>query len=500
MLIVDKAKWYSGADVVVAGYGAAGAVAAITARDLGADVLILEKQPAQSHVSNSFMSGGVFISPSDVKVTEQYLRALCHVDKDISWTDSEIMKVWSEYICQNRQWMQQMGGVFSELGKGGSHREIRGNDLIGFCGFNDRGRGMMNFLKSVVAQRKIQVMHQVRAKRLIANHRGEVIGVAAEKDGAEINIKAARAVILTTGGFEFDDMMKLQYLRCYPYYFDASPANTGDGVRMAMGVGAELWHMNCSSAGFTMKFPEMPFGFAPLMRGKDRGLTAIAGYGKPTACGYIIVDKSGHRFINENFKTHHANYELTVYDTRAMNFPRIPSYWIMDHTRIADGPLPNTQWGSAGTAGFYQWSADNKKEIEKDWIFSAESVKELGQKLGVDPDNLHRTVENYNSYCRNHDDLELRRRPESLVLLDTPPYYAVKVWPGGPNTQGGPRRNHKAQVLSVEGGTIPGLYAAGELGSVYGMLYTGGGNLAECIAFGRIAGENAAKEKPRSIA
>ena len=82
--------------------------------------------------------------------------------------------------------------------------------------------------------------------------------------------------------------------------------------------------------------------------------------------------------------------------------------------------------------------------------------------------------------------------------LDNPPFYAVRIFPGGPNTQGGPRRNSRAQVVNPFGKPIPGLYAAGECGSIYGMLYPmGGGNLAECIAVGRGAAENAVREKIR---
>ncbi len=76
-----------------------------------------------------------------------------------------------------------------------------------------------------------------------------------------------------------------------------------------------------------------------------------------------------------------------------------------------------------------------------------------------------------------------------LVLISNPPYFAIQLWPGAPNTQGGPRRNEKAQVVDTKGMPIPRLYSAGELGSIFGMLYpSGGGNLAECITFGRIAG------------
>jgi len=117
----------------------------------------------------------------------------------------------------------------------------------------------------------------------------------------------------------------------------------------------------------------------------------------------------------------------------------------------------------------------------------------------MDPETLEETIGRYNAFCKNGKDSDFNRPPETLVPLDTPPYYAVKMWPGGPNTQGGPRRNKKAQVLDTQGKPIPRLYAAGELGSIFGRLYQGGGNLAECIAFGRIAGENAALETPWKI-
>jgi predicted oxidoreductase len=71
-----------------------------------------------------------------------------------------------------------------------------------------------------------------------------------------------------------------------------------------------------------------------------------------------------------------------------------------------------------------------------------------------------------------------------MTPLNGPTYYAVRLWPGGPNTQGGPRRNPDGQVMRVTGEPVPGLYTAGELGSVYGMLYpSGGGNIAECLLY-----------------
>ena len=107
---------------------------------------------------------------------------------------------------------------------------------------------------------------------------------------------------------------------------------------------------------------------------------------------------------------------------------------------------------------------------------------------------LHESIQRYNRFCQKGDDVDFHRPPWSLTPIENPPYYAVKLWPGGPNTQGGPRRNGKAQVVRPDNTPVPRLYSAGELGSVWGMLYQGGGNIAECIAFGRIAGNNAAAE------
>lgn len=113
----------------------------------------------------------------------------------------------------------------------------------------------------------------------------------------------------------------------------------------------------------------------------------------------------------------------------------------------------------------------------------------------MQPKQLERTVLTWNACCDTGSDPEFHRNPLELVKLDNPPFFAIKLYPGGSNTLGGPRRNHKSQVLNPFGEAIPSLYAAGECGSVYGLLYpAGGGNLAECIAFGRIAAENAVRE------
>ena len=85
-----------------------------------------------------------------------------------------------------------------------------------------------------------------------------------------------------------------------------------------------------------------------------------------------------------------------------------------------------------------------------------------------------------------------------LSPISNAPFYAIEIAPAFVNTQGGPRRNERGQILRPDGSPIKRLYSAGELGSIYGYLYQGGGNLGECMAFGRISGRNAVAEQPWS--
>lgn len=213
--------------------------------------------------------------------------------------------------------------------------------------------------------------------------------------------------------------------------------------------------------------------------------------------GYIVVDRDGKRYSNENFKSGTAYYELPMFDSRRLLFPRVPSYWIFDETRMKDGYLVGRTAGAAGPAGLYDWSADNTKELQRGWIKRGNTIQELARKLDIESFRLVETIRNYDRYCKNGVDVEYGREPTTLIPLNEPPYYAVELWPGGANTQGGPRRDGQARVLRADGSPIPRLFSAGELGSIYGMLYPGsGGNLAECIAFGRIAGEGASQCPP----
>jgi succinate dehydrogenase/fumarate reductase flavoprotein subunit len=516
-MLAEQVRWDMDADVVIIGYGGGGAVAAIAAHDTGAQVLALEKQGLTEGVkkgekiliTNTFTAGGGFISPSDVQGAIKYQEAYNKVADNVYWTNPDVMEVWAKYAVENLKWFESLGGSAEISWHGGAHK-VPGFESIDSYHARGNGPGFMRVFYNQCEARKIPVMYNTPAIDLLENAKGEVIGVRAKKEldgGKIINVQARRAVILASGGFACNEPMKLQYLKVYPMSFESVPALTGEGIRMAMEIGADLWHMNCWAACFNMQFPGFPFGFLVGFGGQnwvtsrrcalpDFGLTREASAKKDAVVGYMVVDRYGRRYVDEDYGIA-TTHEMLGYESKKRFYPRVPSYWIMDQTRIDHSPISKVNSGAAGPCGLYRWSPDNSVEIEKGWIKRADTVKELADILGMeDPQVLVETVNNYNSYCQHGDDRECGRIPRSLIPLNNPPYYTAEVGAGGANTLGGPRRNAKSQVIRVDGNPIPRLFVNGECGSIFGMSYLWGMNLSEVIAYGRVAGENAAKYPP----
>jgi succinate dehydrogenase/fumarate reductase flavoprotein subunit len=116
---------------------------------------------------------------------------------------------------------------------------------------------------------------------------------------------------------------------------------------------------------------------------------------------------------------------------------------------------------------------------------------ELAAKLGLPREEFVNSAEEYGRSATGSPD-RFGRVAADMEPLETGPFYGVALWPCLLNTQGGPRRDRHARVLDGLGEAIPGLFSAGELGSIWGPLYPGSGNVAEAVVFGEIAGRNAA--------
>jgi succinate dehydrogenase/fumarate reductase flavoprotein subunit len=150
------------------------------------------------------------------------------------------------------------------------------------------------------------------------------------------------------------------------------------------------------------------------------------------------------------------------------------------------------------------WGEDNQNALRKGWILQGATIEALAARIRAHPDNrgamdpalLAGTVKAWNDYCAAGHDPDFGREVDTMGPVAKPPFYAIPLYPGGPNTKGGLRSNARREVLDWDDRPIARLYTAGEISSVFQFVYQGGGNLAEGITFGRIAGRNAAAERP----
>ncbi len=470
-------RWDKEVDVVIVGTGHAGLAAAITATDAGAKVVILEKMKKEFEGGNSKVSGNMWWTPTDLPQALQYIGALSY-----GLTGKECIQTLAEEMLKLNDWLDTLGIKHTPLGIfQPEHPELPGAACVRTWSNNGSSDGRLYIpLREQVAKRNVEVMYESPAKALIQMPSREIAGLRAEVAGKPYFIKARKGVILCCGGFEFDFEMQKQFLPGWPIYGQGSPGNTGDGIRMAQQVGAALWHMNNPLAGLGgMVVPELDPVVIPIN---------VAG-------ASIRVDKFGKRFMSENRPSRHGFGQkeyLMFFDGVAGDFTRLPCYSIFDETARLRGPLASARkFGWFGWYSGYEWSRDNSKEIEKGWIVKGETVAELAAKLGMKGEDLGGTIARYNEYCKTGVDPEFGRPKQSLVALEKAPFYAVKLFPTMVNTQGGPKRNSKCQVVDPYDQPIPRLYSAGELGSFWGWMYNGGGNNAECLCTGQIAARNA---------
>lgn len=487
--------WDYETDVVVVGYGGAGAIAAITAADDGSQVIMIEKYPADTdtevlHTPSSRYCGGICVCAKDAKEGSDALYAL-----SFGSTPKDVCDAWGEGAARNVEYWNSLGAEYPEpKWDVGEYPDLPGGHTIGTSTVPGGGPRMFQVLMQNVEDRSdsIQVMHETPGKRLIMNEETkEIVGVVAASGGKDINIKARKAVALCTGGFEYDEEMKQNFLRGYPSWFYTNPNNTGEGIRMGQAVGGALWHMNAISA---------------------RAVPHCADWEKATqislALPYFIVNKYGERWFYENeWPSHNAWVEFVNFSSRTAEYQSSPAWFIYDSTSKKPLLKPQSKGFLGDSDELQYWGpeemSDEEAAVSKGWLLRADTPEALAAEILKDEENngrmtpevLASTFEKFNRYCAEGKDAEFDRDVESLVPLQTPPYYAVKVYPGGPNTQGGLKKNAKGQVLNSFDEPIKRLYCAGENGSVYGFLYpTGGGNVCEMTVFGQVIGHEMAKE------
>jgi succinate dehydrogenase/fumarate reductase flavoprotein subunit len=482
-------EWDIEADVVVVGLGAAGFATSVTAHDLGAKVVILEKAPEGQEGGNTRVAGQGYLNTSSVDKAIAYLTALCGPYTVLA----PMVKVWAEEMCQNNAWLESLGGDPQEHQHppvGIEFPDLPGADCV--HKFHDGPTYGYSYtwqlFERLVKQRPISILYETPARSLVQHHiTKEILGVRSQRGDRWIHVKAGKAVVLTCGGFENNQEMIRNYLPGIPRcYTSGTPYNEGDGITMAMSVGADLWHMNnYAGPSMALKVAEIRTTFS---------MQALH-YSKEMPGGMIVVGPDARRFTDEKFKTRHGKVPVNG-NWLPLSTP-CPMFLIFDRTLFSAGPLydkhPSHGWTQIIER--YDWSEDNSVELAKGWIKTADTLAALAAAVELDPDTLAQSVTRWNRHCDARHDSDFGRRLMLAPIVE-PPFYAIELSPSMLNTQGGPRRNERAQIVRPDGTPIPRLYSAGELGSIYSYLYQGTGNIGECLAFGRVAGRNAAAETP----
>jgi len=451
-------KWNMEADVVVVGAGLAGLAAATEALEEGASVILLEKKPAQGG-SSAISTGsilctgsklqaqaGVKDSPADLA---SHLRA---VNDNLS--DMALVKVLADQIGNDIDWLLAHGaqfipGVFTVMGSPVARA------LVAKGG----GSGLTNPLFASAKAKGAKIFTDTRGESLFKNEKGRIVGISAvSKAGKPMAIRAKKGVILTSGGFCASKEHMMRFATAfYNYVVASAPGSTGDGITMAWPAGSDFIHMDA-----VLPTPTVEVSSGML----------ITSYVLDTGAG-ILVSEEGKRFCNET-----GGYFKTALDVGDQVQRQKNKYVFELFGKNAREKVPRVN-----------------DYLKAGYVTEADNVEELAQKLGVKPEVLEETIQKYNEAIEKKSDPEFGR--QSLKAKLEPKFGVMKVAPGSLASTGGLRVNTESKVLDTEGKPIPGLYAAGEVAGGISVRGTVGGDyLGAAVVFGRIAGKNAAAEKP----
>ena len=483
MIYQKDIKWDANYDVVVLGFGGAGATAARFAADNGAKVLLVDVAPEGHEGGNTRYSAQLIGTGNDFNELKKYYQSLtAPMSLDEEMIDTyvagmvDIPNYVTKYLgvkpCSAKNYAPEARYAFEEF------PEFPGSTSYDFTTVRESwfDAALWKILKEEVVKRQdqIDVMYETPAKELIQDPVSRKIeGVLIERKHQLLKVQAKTGVVMCTGGFENNQTMIEDFIGAKKLAPLGTLYNKGDGIKMAQQVGADFWHLyNYESLGLL-------HGMAFAVPKGERGRLMLGKQNEVVAHGSsFVVGDDGTRYFNEAEENRHGH--IKNHGQWKVPLNQEHPYLIFDKAKKAEldqDPI----------IGNYQPYTDN--------VIEAATIGELAEKIGVAKATLEDTLARFNQACQAGNDPEFRRDPKTLRAFTAGPLYAVRMEQTMLNTQGGARRNKEAEVLDTKGKTIPHLYSAGEFGGICANQYQGGNNLAECLIWGKIAGENAAKAK-----
>jgi len=480
-------------DVIVVGAGNAAMCAALAARERGCSVLVLERAPLEERGGNTaFTAGAIRVAYNGLEdllelmpdlseeerrntdfgtyTADQYFDDMARVTQHRA--NPDLVELLIRQSHPTLKWLRGKGMRFVPIyGRqafkiDGKFKFWGGLTIEAWGG----GPGLVEAHHKTAQTNGIEVRYEARALALLADD-GGVRGVKVRMNGATRELHA-KAVVLACGGFEANAHWRTRYLG--PNWDLAkvrgSRFNTGDGIRMALEIGAQScgnWS-GCHAVGWDRNAPE----FGDLAVGD--------GFQKHSYPFGIMVNARGLRFVDEG--ADFRNYTYAKYGRVILEQPGQFAWQIFDQ-KVAH-------------------LLRDEYRIRRVTKAQADSLEELAGKLeDVDPKQFLATVREYNAAVDQavpfNPNVKDGRAAKGLSMpksnwantLDSPPFLAFAVTCGITFTFGGVRITTEGQVVDTDGKSIPGLFAAGELvGDIFYFNYPGGTGLMSGAVFGRIAG------------
>ncbi|HAT55698.1 MAG TPA: FAD-binding dehydrogenase [Lactobacillus sp.] len=477
--------WDATYDTIVLGFGGAGATAARFAADAGAHVLIVDSAPNGHEGGNTRYAAQLLGTSDNFEETKKYYKALTYPMN----LDEEMIDTYVRGMTHMRDYVRNYLNVEpistkenllkdkhpSALEKAvHEYPEYPGAESFDYTtvhhGMFDSA--LWQILRQKVLDRSslIDVWLSSAAKHLIQDSKTKTItGALIHRNNHDIRVQARNGVVLSVGGFENNPQAIQDYLGVSQLPILGSLYNQGDGIRMAEEVGADLWHMNnYESLGFLC-------GMSFKSKTGNRARLNLTTKNHLYSGSIMTIADDGSRYFREDEPNRHGK----LYDHGTWRMPKtaIHPHLLFDKTQYE-------QFRHQDCLPYTDFLND---------LISAPTLSELAVQINVDANIVKQTVNEFNTFADQGVDYAFHRDPQTMRKFDDGPYYAIELTHVILNTQGGPRRNARAQILDTNQEPIPHLFGAGELGGISTNQYQAGCNLAECLIFGKIAGENAAK-------
>ena len=478
-LAADEVTFDEECEVLVIGSGYSGLAAAYEATKAGAAVKIVEKL--------AIVGGNSLVADGDFAVCGSDAQKAAGVDDSVDTyvhdmqvaglflNDVEKCRIIAEKSNETWEWTRDELGCDWQMDEKtgqaklipyGGHSKLRTLHLT-----SAHGAAIVLPLQEKLSEMGVEVQTETMLANLVKDETGRVVGAelrvgAKDNDpttGDPLYVKATRGVVLASGGFGRDVNWRKQHDPRLDESVDCTNAAgaTAESLCTAIECGALPVHLDWIQCGPWCSPDEEGYGVGPTW------IDSVAGYAPS------INPLTGERCVNE--LTDRKRYCDVIFEVGE------PLIQVTSDANVPDWSRPNLeQCLDAGVS----------------WKF--DSLDEIAEKFDMPKDAFLKQMEDYNGYVTAKNDEQFGKTiPDDAVAIDTPPFYATRLWPKVHHTMGGVKTDVDTRVLDVRLNPIPGLYAAGEVtGGVHGACRLGSCATADCLVNGRIAGQQAAAADP----